>query len=902
MDPHRGPGDWVDISSSCEAVIETLELRHEGGDTPSNSDTPQLELLDEARKLQRISTLTGKVWRTKKFCSHTEDQHWSNVSILMKRCHHILLTFSDVRLRHGVQQQWLTASPRELQTSDQDLGVPSAQTMCAHVDLFIKVLQITLHIVNMAHQRRQNTPYRDIQKSRQGLSDIILDLRAATSSRRAIVYNDPQIDEGQERILLRDVEHCSESAQKALNESTMATSQDYETSWPLAPGSLSPGMKASSPTFPSSPKSKPNAHHFEIRPKVTPIMTSKSSHSKVMDSLTDSDSNTDPEPDFEASFPPAISSELIKTLQEESKRNVQSGNYVKAEEALRKAVDYLNEEPTSNLVPSEEKDQMLENLADIHFKLKEHDKAKLILSPLLKKEQGETNRKWRLYYKLATIYVAQDRLTDAEKFAKRSYVGREKALGKGHALISQSAELLIRIYEKQGDMQKAQAFRNLYPDEKIVCLSPQISKHVGTKRVPWNPDISVDMDALTHAGKTLLINAITCGDDILVQQHLRNGASVEKRCSSDISPIMYAVFNGQVKIAGVLLSRGAEVDASTAGWTPLHKASEQGDLQMMQLLLENGADVEARSPKKFPPYKNIASRLRRSSDADFSSTDDDDTEEDNKSSSGGNGWTPLLRAASTGFEEATRLLLSHAANIEAHSPSKATPLALASEKHHLPIMDLLLCRAANPNAADDFGWSPLHRIQVLPTGNECALRLLNSGADINARCVKGMTPLHYAVERGNESMVRLLLQTHSAADLQAQDVAKRTPLHLAIERRLEGMVHLLLECGADVRAKDGEAHDAQQAANHAPRKSPEIVKLLARHVKELKKREAVSGALVGGEGAEEPRRKNSIASTWSGSTITPVTAAGAGGSRSGSGAGERSRSNSWFSRKGKKSR
>ncbi|MDI1488120.1 MAG: hypothetical protein OHK93_007394 [Ramalina farinacea] len=901
MDPHCGPGDWVDISKPCEIVITTLEQRQPGGDAATDSGTRQLDLLGEARKLQRISTLTGKVWRTKKFCSHTEDQHWSNVSTLMKRCQDILLTFSDVRLHHDARQ-CLTASPRERQTSDHDLGVPSLQTLCAHVGLFIKVLQITLQIVNIAHQRRQNAPSREIQKSRQSLSDAILDVKAATSSRRAVVYNDPQIDEGQERILLREVEHCSESAQRALNESTMATSKDYETSWPLASGNISPGMKATSPPFSPSPKSKPSAHHFEIRPKVTPIVTSTSSQSKVMDSPTDSDSNTDPEPDFEPSFPPAISSELIRTLREESKRNVQTGNYVKAEESLRKAVEYLGEEPTSNLIPSEEKDQMLENLADIHLKMKEHDKAKLILSPLLKKEQGETNRKWRLYYKLATIYVAQDRLADAEKFAKRSYVGREKALGKGHALISQSAELLIRIYEKQGDVQKAQAFRNLYPDEKIVCLSPQISKHVGTKRVPWNPDISVNMDALTHAGKTLLINAITSGDDVLVQQHLRNGASVEKRCSSDISPIMYAVFNGQVKIAGVLLSRGAQVDATTAGWTPLHKASEQGDLQMMQLLLENGAGIEARSPKKFPPYKNIANRLRRSSDVDFSSTDDDDTEEDNQSSSGGNGWTPLLRAASTGFEEATRLLLSHAANVEARSPSNATPLALASEKHHLPIIDMLLSRAADPNAADDFGWRPLHRIQVLPAGNECALRLLNSGGDINARCVKGMTPLHYAVERGNESMVRLLLQTHSAADLQAQDVAKRTPLHLAIECRLEGMVHLLLECGADVRVKDKEGHDAQQAANHAMRKSPEIVKLLARHVKELKKREAISGALMGGEGAEEPRRKNSIGSTWSGSTITPVTAAGAGGSRSGSGSGERSRSGSWFSRMGKKPR
>lgn len=644
--------------------------------------------------------------------------------------------------------------------------------------------------------------------------------------------------------------------------------------WLLSPtgSSLDDGSPVASPIT-SSPRSR----HFEFRPKETAALESLQNSTKKRRGRGDSESNTDPEPDLEEGYPAAVYSELFTTLIEESCNALRAGNYSKAEEAQRKAIGCLQDREARLKIPFATKSQMHEDLADINMKMKEYDKAKDILSPLLRDEPGDTPRKSRLCYNLATIYLAQGHLTGAERFAKRAYIAREKTLGKGHALISQSADLLIRIYETQGEMQTAQAFRNLYPNEQIVVQAPQISKHIGTKRVPWNPDLSVNMNAWNRSGKTLLINAISSGDDAVVQQLLQAGANVETECSGGITPLMYTVIHGQLKIAGVLLSRGAQVDTTTSGWTALRKATDLGDWKMVQLLLENGAEIEARSPKKFTP-NNRSTATTGESQATIHPDSSVDFDDDY-------GWTPLLRAADLGDEIMVRLLLDHGANIEARNPSAATALSCAAENQHLAVMDILLCRGADPNAEDDFGWRPLHRTHAHRGGdNGPALRLLNAGVDINARCTKGKTVLHYSVERNNEPMVRLLL--HAGSDIEAQDIAKRTPLYTAIECRLENMVHLLLEVGADVTVRDDEGHDALAAANHTLRKSPEVLKLLTRHVKELKRRGEMASSWPGPGGGEKARRKGSLVSRMSGSVGegTGTSHAGVGG---------------WWSRRGK---
>ena len=542
---------------------------------------------------------------------------------------------------------------------------------------------------------------------------------------------------------------------------------------------------------------------------------------------TDSEDAMDPEPDYKDSMPPAVYSELIRTAMTEVRKQIDANDWAKAEIAQIKAIQYLQDREAKLHIPFETRTQMVETLADINIKQKKYELAKVTVSDLLRRDLSDDGRKWALYHMLAQIYLAQSRLDEAEKFAKRAYIGREKTLGKGHAMILQSSSLLISIYDKMGDPESVQALRNLHPEAYSADAHPQQTfKHVGTTRVSWTPDLTMDMNAWTKTGKTILINAIVSGDEEIVAQALNGGADVERRCDQEITPLMYTIIHNQEQIAGVLLSRGADVNAKTFEWSPLHKACDQDEKNFVELLLEHGANTELRAPRTF----KLASILATQNGSEAIPTESNvEAEEEESAAHAQTGWTPLLRTAFRGQASIARLLLERGAAIEARNPSGNTALACAVDNHHPETVSLLLARGANANFHDNFGWTLLHRAQARRGSNSlriatALLTLASPRVNPDAKCEKGMTVLHHAVERDNEAMIPLLLQ--HGANVSAVDLQRRTPLHTAIEARRENMVHLLLQHGADTSAKDLRGHDALSAAKVCVRRSPEIVRML----------------------------------------------------------------------------
>jgi ankyrin repeat protein len=110
----------------------------------------------------------------------------------------------------------------------------------------------------------------------------------------------------------------------------------------------------------------------------------------------------------------------------------------------------------------------------------------------------------------------------------------------------------------------------------------------------------------------------------------------------------------------------------------------------------------------------------------------------------------------------------------------------------------LLADGADPDARDEIqAWTPMMR--ALEAGHlELAKRLIEAGADVNAKAETGTTVLMVAAGKGHEEFVRLLLQ--AGADPGARDMHGKTALDIVdmlarFDPRLNSTRDLLLTAG-----------------------------------------------------------------------------------------------------------
>lgn len=92
-------------------------------------------------------------------------------------------------------------------------------------------------------------------------------------------------------------------------------------------------------------------------------------------------------------------------------------------------------------------------------------------------------------------------------------------------------------------------------------------------------------------------------------------------------------------------------------------------------------------------------------------------------------------------------------------------------------------------------WHLSHRFNGLSTVNV----LLQRGADPSIKGIKGSTPLHFAALRGNEEIVKALLE-HPSVKIDEKDGSGQTALHLACGEGHSKVSQVLMNYGADIRA------------------------------------------------------------------------------------------------------
>ncbi len=137
-------------------------------------------------------------------------------------------------------------------------------------------------------------------------------------------------------------------------------------------------------------------------------------------------------------------------------------------------------------------------------------------------------------------------------------------------------------------------------------------------------------------------------------------------------------------------------------------------------------------------------------------------------------------------------------------------LHLAVRSNSVAVTRRLLGYGLSVDLQDSYGAS------VLTTAAEVAevslARLLDAGADVNAKGGKYGCPLGTATYWGNDGVVRLLVD--AGADVNAKGGWYGCPLGTAAHEGKEGVVRLLMDAGADVNAKGGDYGCPLGAAAH----------------------------------------------------------------------------------------
>ena len=305
--------------------------------------------------------------------------------------------------------------------------------------------------------------------------------------------------------------------------------------------------------------------------------------------------------------------------------------------------------------------------------------------------------------------------------------------------------------------------------DDVSALRPLLEQH---------PEI---LNATNRYGSTLLLGA---GSIQMVKFLVANGANVKAKDRTGTTALHLAALRGQTEVVNLLLQKGSDVNATESdGSTPLHYAAWNISLewsssrpkdQVIESLLAAGADINARTLSGSTPL-HVAVRSGCSNEVrvllDRGAT---------VNCQDVSGQTPLHAVATAPghphVEQITRLLLNRGANVQAKEEKNSwTPLHFAAANGNIVVLRALLEKGAEPNAQDNYGWTPLHRGVC---HGEVVRLLLENGADIGATTKHGytvwtlVTKPHLSEDR---SEIVKILREHRKAEPNAAPLPRDPP-------------------------------------------------------------------------------------------------------------------------------
>ncbi|AIF81395.1 ankyrin [endosymbiont of Acanthamoeba sp. UWC8] len=263
----------------------------------------------------------------------------------------------------------------------------------------------------------------------------------------------------------------------------------------------------------------------------------------------------------------------------------------------------------------------------------------------------------------------------------------------------------------------------------------------------------------------------------------------EKWGKNDETPLMVALNLRALKIAKLLIEKGADVNAKDrTGCTPLLIAIEHYSSLVVKKLLKYGAIINTEDEKTYSPLmraaylgENINMTVLLKSNANVN--------QENKYFK-----SALMQAIlGKGDISTVKLLLKYGANFNASFEGSCTPLIAAIRRGDPLLVEELLKAGANPNQQNKFGETPLIVLATLYKFNARIAKLLvKYGAKLNCESKRG-TPLMYAAQNSNIDIIKCFIKLGADVNYQHN---KGNALLAAISWWRVDTVKFLLSVGA----------------------------------------------------------------------------------------------------------